>query len=102
MVFKTLGPVNQDGLVLIKLLGHQLAHISGDNRERHFFSFSAYLWAFSASMQSFSVAQLPPANPPVKTSHSRTKPLNFYNPEGSYVRQAKNNNNSFRQLTIQT
>lgn len=36
LAFETLGPVNQDGLALINLLGYRLAQISGDNRETTF------------------------------------------------------------------
>jgi Reverse transcriptase (RNA-dependent DNA polymerase) len=36
LAFETLGPINQDGLALIKLLGHRLAQITGDNRETTF------------------------------------------------------------------
>jgi hypothetical protein len=36
LAFETLGPINQDGLALIKLLGYRLAQITGDNRETTF------------------------------------------------------------------
>src|SRR6218665_2663992 len=36
LTFETLGPISQDGLTLIKRLGHRLAQSSGDNRETIF------------------------------------------------------------------
>src|SRR5688572_11580450 len=36
LAFETLGPINQEGLALINLLGYRLAQTSGDNRETTF------------------------------------------------------------------
>src|SRR6218665_1677027 len=72
--FETLDPVNQDGLTLIKLLGHPLAQSSGDNRETAFLFqrlFMTIQLNISASKLLLSVAPLPSTKPSVKTSHSR-------------------------------